>query len=108
MSKDFNAEEESVVLRMVQAVALPVLGNVCHVFMNGLNHVQVSEFAWHSIFVIPLYPVIQFFSWNVDACNFGFGLLCGVCRRFMVWKNCMMRCCIDPRTSLLFQYEQFN
>ena len=41
MSKDFNAEEESVVLRMVQAVALPVLGNVCHVFMNGLNCVQV-------------------------------------------------------------------
>ncbi|KAL0006022.1 hypothetical protein SO802_013583 [Lithocarpus litseifolius] len=41
VSKDFNAEEESVVLRMVQAVALPVLGNVCHVFMNGLNRVQV-------------------------------------------------------------------
>ncbi|KAF5454084.1 hypothetical protein F2P56_023776 [Juglans regia] len=41
VSKDFNAEEESVILRMLQAVAVPVLGNACHVFMNGLNHVQV-------------------------------------------------------------------
>lgn len=61
MSKDFNAEEESVVLRMVQAVALPVLGNVCHVFMNGLNRVQVSEFAWHLIFrytSLPSYSIL--------------------------------------------------
>jgi monolysocardiolipin acyltransferase len=41
VSKDFNAEEESAILRMLQAVAVPVLGNVCHVFMNGLNRVQV-------------------------------------------------------------------
>ncbi|GAV70632.1 Acyltransferase domain-containing protein [Cephalotus follicularis] len=39
--KDLDAEEESVILRMLQAVAVPVLGNVCHVFMNGLNRVQV-------------------------------------------------------------------
>jgi len=25
----------------MQAVAVPILGNVCHVFMNGLNRVQV-------------------------------------------------------------------
>jgi hypothetical protein len=50
VSKDFNAEEESAILRMLQAVAVPVLGNVCHVFMNGLNRVQVSEFAWHLMF----------------------------------------------------------
>lgn len=41
VSKDFNAEEESAIVRMLQAVAVPVLGNVCHVFMNGLNRVQV-------------------------------------------------------------------
>jgi len=41
VSKDFNAEEESIIVRMLQAVAVPVLGNVCHVFMNGLNRVQV-------------------------------------------------------------------
>lgn len=26
---------------MLQAVAVPVLGNVCHVFMHGLNRVQI-------------------------------------------------------------------
>ncbi|PNY03907.1 tafazzin [Trifolium pratense] len=39
--KDFSSEEESTILRMMQAVAVPILGNVCHVFMNGLNRVQV-------------------------------------------------------------------
>jgi monolysocardiolipin acyltransferase len=39
--RDFNSEEESTILRMMQAVAVPILGNVCHVFMNGLNRVQV-------------------------------------------------------------------
>ncbi|KAF5746731.1 hypothetical protein HS088_TW06G00905 [Tripterygium wilfordii] len=41
VSKDFIAEEDSVILRMLQAVAVPVLGNMCHVFMHGLNRVQV-------------------------------------------------------------------
>ncbi|XP_021816926.1 tafazzin [Prunus avium] len=41
VGKEFNVEEESVLLRMLQAVAVPVIGNVCHVFMNGLNHIQV-------------------------------------------------------------------
>lgn len=41
VDKDYNTEEESVILRMLQAVAVPVLGNVCYVFMNGLNTVQV-------------------------------------------------------------------
>lgn len=42
VSKEFNAEGDSIVLRMVQAVAVPVLGNMCHVFMHGLNRVQVG------------------------------------------------------------------
>lgn len=41
VSKEFNAEEDSTILRMLQAVAVPVLGNVCHVFMHGLNRIQV-------------------------------------------------------------------
>ncbi|XVF31380.1 hypothetical protein REPUB_Repub16aG0141000 [Reevesia pubescens] len=41
VSKDFNVEEDSVIFRMFQAVAAPFIGNVCHVFMNGLNRVQV-------------------------------------------------------------------
>ncbi|XP_030474497.2 uncharacterized protein LOC115691898 [Syzygium oleosum] len=41
VSEELNAEGDSIVLRMVQAVAVPVLGNMCHVFMHGLNRVQV-------------------------------------------------------------------
>ncbi|KAJ4845123.1 hypothetical protein Tsubulata_038389 [Turnera subulata] len=41
VSKDFNGEEESVIMRMLQSVAVPLLGNMCYVFMHGLNSVQV-------------------------------------------------------------------
>ncbi|XP_030544834.1 tafazzin [Rhodamnia argentea] len=41
VSEEFNAEGDSIALRMVRAVAVPVLGNMCHVFMHGLNRVQV-------------------------------------------------------------------
>ncbi|KAM7478244.1 hypothetical protein LguiA_026457 [Lonicera macranthoides] len=41
VSKDIDAEEDSVLTRMLQAVAVPVIGNVCHVFMHGLNRVQI-------------------------------------------------------------------
>ncbi|KAK9084228.1 hypothetical protein Scep_030699 [Stephania cephalantha] len=36
-----DATENSVILRMLQSVAVPVIGNVCHVFMHGLNHIQI-------------------------------------------------------------------
>lgn len=45
VGKEFNDGEESAVLRMLQAVAVPVLGNVCHVFMHGLNRVQVLNIS---------------------------------------------------------------
>lgn len=35
-----NAEESGMV-RMLQAVAVPLLGNVCHAFMHGLNYTEV-------------------------------------------------------------------
>lgn len=41
VSEDIDAEEDSVLTRALQAVAVPVIGNVCHVFMHGLNRVQV-------------------------------------------------------------------
>jgi monolysocardiolipin acyltransferase len=52
VSKDFNADEESVIIRMVQSVAVPLLGNMCHVFMHGLNRVQVGGIA---LFVTELF-----------------------------------------------------
>ncbi|XP_047322393.1 tafazzin [Impatiens glandulifera] len=33
--------EESILIRMLQALAAPVFGNVCYVFMHGLNRVQI-------------------------------------------------------------------
>ncbi|KAL2941037.1 Tafazzin [Bienertia sinuspersici] len=41
VKRDIYAEEESAIFRMLQSVAAPLLGNVCHVFMHGLNRVQV-------------------------------------------------------------------
>ncbi|KAL1211730.1 N-acylphosphatidylethanolamine synthase [Cardamine amara subsp. amara] len=41
VSKDMTAEEESALFRILQAVAVPLIGNACHVFMNGFNRVQV-------------------------------------------------------------------
>nr|GEU46832.1 tafazzin [Tanacetum cinerariifolium] len=41
VSSDFDTQEDSFLTKMLQAVAVPLLGNVCHVFMHGLNHVQI-------------------------------------------------------------------
>ncbi|GMP40178.1 hypothetical protein CsSME_00010724 [Camellia sinensis var. sinensis] len=41
VGKGINAEEDSVITHMLQALAVPVIGNVCHVFMHGLNRVQI-------------------------------------------------------------------
>lgn len=38
-------EGDSVLTRMLQAVAVPVIGNVCYVFMHGLNRVQVNFYS---------------------------------------------------------------
>lgn len=56
MSKDLNVDEESVIHRMLQAVAVPVIGNVCHVFMHGLNSVQVCLLDTNSLhLIVPLH-----------------------------------------------------
>lgn len=41
VSKDIDADADSVLTRMLQAVAVPVIGNVCYIFMHGLNQVQI-------------------------------------------------------------------
>lgn len=51
VARDFSSEEDSTLVRMMQAVAVPVLGNVCHVFMNGLNRVQVCYATYISCLV---------------------------------------------------------
>ncbi|XP_073145861.1 uncharacterized protein [Henckelia pumila] len=39
--EDIVAEDDSVLTRLVQAIAVPVIGNVCHVFMHGFNRIQI-------------------------------------------------------------------
>ncbi|GAB2277452.1 hypothetical protein Dimus_012158 [Dionaea muscipula] len=41
VSRDVYADEDSAITRMLQALAVPVIGNVCHVFMHGFNRVKV-------------------------------------------------------------------
>ncbi|OVA02660.1 Tafazzin [Macleaya cordata] len=41
VNKDLDAMEDSKISRMLQALAVPVIGNVCHLFMHGLNQVQI-------------------------------------------------------------------
>lgn len=54
VSKDIDLEADSVLTRVLQAVAVPVLGNVCHVFMHGLNRVQVWK-----IFLVIWFKVLS-------------------------------------------------
>ncbi|EPS64945.1 hypothetical protein M569_09833 [Genlisea aurea] len=41
VSNDFDEGDESPMTRILQSIAVPVLGNFCHVFMHGLNRVQI-------------------------------------------------------------------
>lgn len=41
VSMDIDIDSDSKLSRILRAVAVPVLGNVCHVFMHGLNCVQL-------------------------------------------------------------------
>ncbi|CAD6235090.1 unnamed protein product [Miscanthus lutarioriparius] len=41
LGKEVNGIEDSVIFRSLQALAVPLIGNACYVFMHGLNSVQV-------------------------------------------------------------------
>lgn len=41
VTKDVDAFDDSIIVQMLQALAVPVIGNACHVFMHGLNRIQV-------------------------------------------------------------------
>jgi monolysocardiolipin acyltransferase len=42
VGKEVDGIEDSVIFRSFQALAVPLIGNACYVFMHGLNSVQVS------------------------------------------------------------------
>ncbi|KAL5222991.1 hypothetical protein ABZP36_027704 [Zizania latifolia] len=41
VGKEVDVIEDSVIIRSLQALAVPLIGNACHVFMHGLNSVQI-------------------------------------------------------------------
>lgn len=41
VGKDFDSVNESTIVRLLQTLAVPVIGNACHVFMHGLNDIQI-------------------------------------------------------------------
>ncbi|RWR76528.1 tafazzin [Cinnamomum micranthum f. kanehirae] len=41
VNKDVDAFDDSIIVQMLQALAVPVIGNACHVFMHGLNRIQI-------------------------------------------------------------------
>ncbi|KAJ0979815.1 hypothetical protein J5N97_015289 [Dioscorea zingiberensis] len=53
--KDVDLIADSVIVRLLQAVAVPIIGNACHVFMHGLNHVQIygAEKLHHALVQRP-------------------------------------------------------
>lgn len=84
VSKDFNADEESVIIRMLQTVAVPLFGNMCHVFMNGLNRVQVCGIGLFVIECLLKLLAVRFVGNSV--------VLTGGFCRFMELRNYMMHC----------------
>ncbi|CAM0884564.1 unnamed protein product [Alopecurus aequalis] len=41
VGKEIDGLEDSVIMRSLQALAVPLIGNACHIFMHGLNSVQI-------------------------------------------------------------------
>jgi monolysocardiolipin acyltransferase len=41
VGKEVDGIEDSVIFRSFQALAVPLIGNACYVFMHGLNSVQI-------------------------------------------------------------------
>ncbi|XP_031473329.1 uncharacterized protein LOC116245873 [Nymphaea colorata] len=41
VSEEFSEMDESIIMRMLRSVAVPIIGNACHVFMHGFNHIRV-------------------------------------------------------------------
>ncbi|XP_020086443.1 uncharacterized protein LOC109708918 [Ananas comosus] len=41
VGKDVKSIDDSIIVRFLQALAVPIIGGACHVFMHGLNYVQI-------------------------------------------------------------------
>lgn len=112
VGKDIGAEEDSVFVRMLQALAVPVIGNVCYVFMHGLNRVQVygaeklHEVLLHRPENKPLITVSNHVASMDDPLVIASLLPPSVLldARSLRWTMCATdRCFKNPVTSAFFQ-----
>lgn len=113
VSKDFDAEADSVLTRVLQAVAVPVLGNVCHVFMHGLNRVQIygAEKLHQAVSHRPENQSLITVSNHVAAVDDPLVLASLLPRSVLLdahnlrWTLCATdRCFSNPFTSAFFKY----
>ncbi|CAM8945976.1 unnamed protein product [Rhodiola kirilowii] len=110
--KDANDEEDSALLRMVQAVAVPVIGNACHVFMNGLNRVRVygAEHLHDALLNRPKNKPLLTVSNHVAAVDDPFVISALLPPKVLLdahnlrWTLCASdRCFTNPVTSAFFR-----
>ncbi|CDP17184.1 unnamed protein product [Coffea canephora] len=113
VSKDIDLEADSVLTRVLQAVAVPVFGNVCHVFMHGLNRVQIygAEKLHQAVLGRPENKPLVTVSNHVAAVDDPFVLAALLPRNVLLdahnlrWTLCATdRCFRNPLTSAFFKY----
>ncbi|CAA0831485.1 Phospholipid/glycerol acyltransferase family protein [Striga hermonthica] len=113
VSKDIDAEDDSVLTRMLQAVAVPVIGNVCHVFMHGLNRIQIfgAEKLEHALLHRPENKPLLTVSNHVAAMDDPLVIASLLPRSMLLdakglrWTLCASdRCFKNPVTSAFFKY----
>ncbi|KAK4424618.1 Tafazzin [Sesamum alatum] len=115
VSKDIDAEDDSVLTRMLQAVTVPVIGNVCHVFMHGLNRIQIfgAEKLQHAVLQRPENKSLITVSNHVAAMDDPLviasllppGMLLDA--NGLRWTLCASdRCFKNPVTSAFFKYAK--
>ncbi|KAG9152966.1 hypothetical protein Leryth_023755 [Lithospermum erythrorhizon] len=113
VGKEVDAEGDSVISRMLQAVAVPVIGNVCHVFMHGLNRVQVygAEKLQHALLNRPKNKPLVTVSNHVASMDDPLVIASLLPPRVLMdaqnlrWTLCATdRCFRNPLTSAFFTY----
>ncbi|PIN15643.1 Phosphate acyltransferase [Handroanthus impetiginosus] len=113
VSKDIDAEDDSALTRILQAVTVPVIGNVCHVFMHGLNRIQIfgAEKLQHAVLHRPENKSLITVSNHVAAMDDPLVIASLLPPSMLLdanglrWTLCASdRCFKNPVTSAFFKY----
>lgn len=112
VGKVVDGAEDSAIVRMVQSVAVPVIGSACHVFMHGLNHVKVygAEKLQHALLQRPEGKPLLTVSNHVAAMDDPFVIASLLPPNVMLdarnlrWTLCATdRCFSNPMISAFFR-----